>query len=300
MTQPIDRVLGPHTTALIGFDGGRYPAGNSVLVSGSDSWAIIDPSTSLRHRDPIDGIEQVVLTHAHEDHMAGVHLFPDAAVSCHVGDLLGIHSLDGLMQIYGMAPDADARFRRTLVEDFTYVPRPGATGFEDGHVIDLGGVTIRVVHLPGHTRGHSGMLIEPDGVFVTGDIDLSAFGPYYGDAWSDLDAFEASLVRARAVHARWYVTFHHKGVIEGRDTYVELLDAFAGVIATREARMVDFASEPRSIDDFAQHRFVYRPHVELPFVDHVERRSATMSVARLLSSGRLIEVDTGRYAGTAR
>ena len=29
-----DLVLGPHTTALIGVDGGRYPAGNSVLVRG--------------------------------------------------------------------------------------------------------------------------------------------------------------------------------------------------------------------------------------------------------------------------
>ena len=29
---------------------------------------------------------------------------------------------------------------------------------------------------------------------------------------------------------RWYATFHHKGVVEGRAAFVEALDAFAAVI----------------------------------------------------------------------
>jgi glyoxylase-like metal-dependent hydrolase (beta-lactamase superfamily II) len=215
-------------------------------------------------------------------------------------DLQGARSLDGLMQIYGMAPAAERVFREIVVRDFTYSPRPDAIGFTDGEMIDLGGVTIRPVHLPGHTRGHTGMLIEPDGVFVTGDIDLSSFGPYYGDEWSSLDAFERSLARAREIDARWYVTFHHKGVIDGRQAYVEAIDAFTEVIALREQHMVSFASEPRSMDDFVARRFVYRPHVTLPFVDTVEFRSAHMSIIRLVAAGRLREVQPGRWqAGEA-
>ncbi len=293
-----DLVLGPHTTALIGLDGGRYPAGNTVLVEGTDAIAIIDPSTSMRTRSDLTDlppIDHVVLTHAHEDHLAGVHLFPDAAIHIHELDLQGARSLDGLMQIYGMAPAAERAFREIIVRDFSYVPRPDADGFVDGQTIDLGGVTIRPVHLPGHTRGHTGMLIEPDGVFVTGDIDLSAFGPYYGDEWSSLNDFESSLNRARTIEARWYVTFHHKGVIDGRDRFVEALNAFTAVIARREQAMVEFADEPRSLDDFVAHRFVYRPHVTLPFVDTVELRSARMSVDRLMATGRLHEVQPGRW-----
>ncbi len=293
-----DLVLGPHTTALIGVDGGRYPAGNSVLVRGDRATAIIDPSTSLRLRNDLADlgpVGMVVLTHAHEDHLAGVHLFPEASVHIHEHDVQGARSLDGLMEMYGMSPEAERAFREIIVRDFTYVPRTDATGFVDGEVIDLGGVTITPVHLPGHTRGHTGMLIEPDGVFVTGDIDLSAFGPYYGDEWSSLDDFETSLARAREIDARWYVTFHHKGVIDGREAYLGAIDAFAEVIAHREDRMVAFADEPRSIDDFVAQRFVYRPHVTLPFVDTVELRSARMSIERLVARGRLTEVQPGRW-----
>jgi glyoxylase-like metal-dependent hydrolase (beta-lactamase superfamily II) len=293
-----DLDLGPHTTALIGVDGGRYPAGNTVLVRGERATAIIDPSTSLRLRADLADlapVDMVVLTHAHEDHLAGVHLFPGASVHIHEHDVQGARSLDGLMEMYGMSPDAERSFREIIVRDFSYVPRPDAIGFADGEVIDLGGVTITPVHLPGHTRGHTGMLIEPDGVFVTGDIDLSAFGPYYGDEWSSLDDFEVSLARARGIDARWYVTFHHKGVIDGRDAYLGAIDAFTAVIAHREDAMVAYADEPRSLEDFVAHRFVYRPHVTLPFVDTVELRSARMSIERLAARGRLAEVQPGRW-----
>ncbi|MEZ5247654.1 MAG: MBL fold metallo-hydrolase [Ilumatobacteraceae bacterium] len=219
-----------------------------------------------------------MLTHTHEDHVAGVHLYPDAIVHVHEDDLIGIRSIDGLLDMFGMSGDRAGAFRQTLIDEFTYVARPGTVGHVDGDVLDLGGATIRFVHLPGHTAGHCGLLIEPDGVLVTGDIDLSAFGPLYGDTYSSLDDFERSLQRSARDRARWYVTFHHKGVIDGRGAFVEALGAFASAIPRREDAMVAFANEPRSMEDFVTHRFVYRPHVTLPFVDTVERRSAEMSL----------------------
>jgi glyoxylase-like metal-dependent hydrolase (beta-lactamase superfamily II) len=281
------RRLGPHTTVAIGVDGGRHPAGNSVFVQGSHAAAVIDPSTAWLMGGPMPNADVVLLTHAHEDHLFGVHCYPDAEIRIHRHDKVGLESLDGLMTMYGLDEAADEYFRRSIVDEYNYVPRPDATVFEDGDIIDLGGVTIQVVHLPGHTRGHSGFLIEPDGVLVTGDIDLSTFGPYYGDAWSDLDDFESSLVKLRDIDARYFATFHHKGVVDNRESFLVMLEAFKSVIDDRENRMVDFASTPKRIDDFIRHRFVYRPDVQTLYVDSVERRSASMSITRLVSSGRL-------------
>jgi glyoxylase-like metal-dependent hydrolase (beta-lactamase superfamily II) len=155
---------------------------------------------------------------------------------------------------------------------------------------------VEAVHLPGHTRGHSGFRIgESGGVFFLSDIDLTGFGPYYGDVWSDLEDFEASLARVRDEEAEFYVTFHHKGVIEGREAFVELIDSFTAVIGRRHEAMLDFLAEPRSIDDMATHRFIYRPHVESAFVESVERRSADLHVQRMLTRGEATEVAPGRY-----
>src|SRR6185295_8374979 len=108
--------------------------------------------------------------------------------------------------------------------------------YHDGDVFDLGGgVRVRAIHAPGHTRGHSLLHVEPDDVLYLGDIDLSSFGPYYGDAWSSLEDFERTLAMVRAMPARWYATFHHVGVLEGQAAFLERLDRFAAVIVRREA-----------------------------------------------------------------
>ena len=59
--------------------------------------------------------------------------------------------------------------------------------------------------------------------------------------------------------------------------------------------MLEYLAEPRSLDEMAAHRFIYRPHVEMSFVDTVERRSAELHVARMLRRGEAVEVEPGRF-----
>ncbi|CAN5466515.1 MBL fold metallo-hydrolase [soil metagenome] len=291
-----ERRLTGAVSVLMGADRGAYPSGNSLLIRGDGETVVIDPSITVVARGgvPAAGIDAVINSHSHEDHVAGNGLYPGARVHVHHEDLPGVRSLDGLMDVYGFGGPAADEFRDTIVEEFRYTPRPDAEGFGDGHVFDLGGVTVEAVHLPGHTRGHSGFRIS-GGVFFLSDIDLTGFGPYYGDMWSDLDDFEASLAKVRDEEADFYVTFHHKGVIEGRPTFVRLVDEFAAVIGRRHAAMLDFLPEPRTLDDMAAHRFIYRRHVQLPIVDAVERRSAELHVQRMLVRGEAVEVEPGCF-----
>jgi len=291
---PRDRSLG-RVTVLGGDRGGRYPHGNSLLVAGSEETLLIDPSLSLIGRASLPFTDRVLNSHCHEDHVAGNHLYPKAPLLLHEADLPGIRSLDAMMEIYGMSPRIAAAFRQVLVDDFHYTPRPDATAFRDGDVFDLGDVRVRVIHAPGHTRGHCVLHVEPEDVVYLGDIDLSSFGPYYGDAWSSLEDFERTLAQVREIDARWYATFHHIGVVEGRDAFLERIDRFAAVIGTRERRLVEFLAEPHTVDEIVKHRFVYRPGDPVPFADDVERRSMTQHLDRLLVAGRVEEVEAGRY-----
>jgi glyoxylase-like metal-dependent hydrolase (beta-lactamase superfamily II) len=291
---PHDRPIG-RVTVLAGEGNGKYPHGNSLLVDGRHERVIVDPSLSLLSRSRLPPVDRVLNSHCHEDHIAGNHLFPSVPWHLHELDLPGIRSLDGMMAIYGFAAEVGDAFRDVVVRDFHYTPRLDPVAFRDGDVFDLGDVRLRVVHAPGHTRGHSVFHLEPDDVLYLGDIDLSSFGPYYGDAWSSLEDFERTLRAVRAIEARWYATFHHIGVLEGREAFLARLDRFAAVIDDRERRLLDFLREPRTLDEIAAHRFVYRPGDSVPYAEVVERRSMSQHVERLVRDGRLRTVEPGRW-----
>jgi len=290
-----DRRIG-HVTVLGAVGGGRYPHGSSLLVEGSRERVLIDPSLSLLSRPSLPGgVSRVLHSHCHEDHLAGSHLFPQVPWHVHALDLDGLRSLDGMMAIYGYEEPFRAPFERALLDEFHYRARPDAEGFGDGHVFELGGARIRAIHAPGHTRGHCFFHVEPDDVLYLGDVDLSSFGPYYGDAASDLEDFERTLGMARGLEARWYATFHHVGVLEGRAAFLARLERFARRIAEREERLLAFLERPRTLDEIVRHRIVYRPQDEIPWADPVERRSATQHLARLARAGRVREEPAGTW-----
>ncbi len=294
---PFELALGA-ATVWFGAARGKYPQGNSLTVRGPEETLVIDPSLGLLPaRAGFPRVDRVVNSHCHEDHVAGNHLFPDVPWHVHEADLPGLQSFAGFMAIFGYDdPQVAKGWERLVREQFHYLERPEATPFRDGDVFELGGpVRVRVIHTPGHTRGHSALFVEPDGILYLGDIDLSSFGPYYGDAWSDLEDFERSLAKVRAIEARHYATFHHIGVVD-RATFLERLDRFAGVIEDRERRLLAFlAEEPKSLDEIAEHRFVYRKSDPVSFAAPVERRSMSQHLARLVRQGRVSEPAPGRF-----
>ncbi len=289
-------------TVLFGERRGKYPQGNSLLVRGAEETAIVDPSLGiLPRRERLPRVDRVILSHCHEDHLAGAHLFADRPLHVHEADLPGLQSLDGFLDIFGFDafPEVRASWERTAKEQFHFRPRPDALPYRDGAVFELGGgVQVEVIHTPGHTRGHSALWIHPDEVLFLGDIDLSSFGPYYGDAWSDLEDFERSLLRVREIPALHYVSFHHIGVVD-RATFLQRLERFSARIQERETRLLAYLEEPRSLAEIAAHRFVYRPGDAVAFAEPVERRSMGQHLERLLRAGRVVEVESGRFRANA-
>jgi glyoxylase-like metal-dependent hydrolase (beta-lactamase superfamily II) len=299
-----EREIG-RVTVLFGERGGKYPQGNTLWVRGAEERLLVDPSLGLLpRRDRLPAADRILHSHCHEDHVAGSHLYPELPWHFHEQDLPGIRSLDAFMAIFGYFEPIASEFRKIVSERFHVTPRQDAKGFSYGALFDLGGgVRVRAIHAPGHTRGHCLFHIEPDDVLYLGDIDLSSFGPYYGDAWSSLEDFERTLAAVRGMRARHYATFHHVGVLDERETFLARLDRFTAVIARREERLLEYLrGAPRDMREIVAHRFVYRPGDEVPIAPAVELRSMRQHLDRLLGAGRAHEVEAGRYlaAGSAR
>jgi glyoxylase-like metal-dependent hydrolase (beta-lactamase superfamily II) len=103
----------------------------------------------------------LLLTHGHIDHMGGagaVARSGEMAVYVHPDDdFLTLHPEQQLRMLFGMTPDGD------------YAPPERRLDLADGQRLELGGMTVDVLHTPGHTPGHCCFLIEIEGLLFSGD-----------------------------------------------------------------------------------------------------------------------------------
>ena len=278
---------------------GKYPDGNQVVVTGKDTKAVFDtPLSANRLQGQLEGTDIVVLGHVHEDHTCGLQMLPKAVVFAPEEDIDALRSMEGMLAHYGYAPETLKAMETHIVEDFYFEPRPNAINYSDGQEWDLGGCKVHSIHMSGHTGGHSVLMVEPEGVAFIGDIDLSGFGPYYGDACSDLKVFRETLERIENLEARAWVTFHHKGVITERKTFVALLHAFKDKIYKRdEAILAALGPEGRTLEDLVARRFLFPPGYESIFTDDAERKTISEHLRHLMAEGRAVHQE-GRYFAT--
>ncbi|GAA4411089.1 MBL fold metallo-hydrolase [Quisquiliibacterium transsilvanicum] len=276
---------------------GKYPDGNQVIVRGSDTLAAFDTPIVSNYIGPeFDATELVLMGHVHEDHMAGLHRLPKAQVHVHELDLAAARSWDGLAAHYGTPEARRAEMLAKFQREFFYAPRPDAVGYVDGAVWELGRSRVRAFHMPGHTAGHNVLLVEPEGVAFIGDIDLSGFGPYYGDASSCLADFRRTLARLPEIPAKVWVTSHHRGAYTDRALFLRDLAAFAAKIDEREQRLLRFLAEsPKTLEQLVRCRLLYPADYQELWVDDAERRSISQHLEELLAAGAVREDDGGVF-----
>ncbi|KAF0135779.1 MAG: Lactamase B [Xanthobacteraceae bacterium] len=283
--------FGP-VTVFFGEKNGKYPDANQVIVTGKDVRAALDaPLVANRIGAPFDEADLVVLTHVHEDHMAGLHRLPDAPVHVHCEDLAAAQSWQGYADALGVSEAVRPALLTKLQREFHYAPRPDAIPYDDGAVWDLGGVSMRAVHMPGHTAGHCALLIEKEGIAFIGDIDLSGFGPYYGDATSSLASFRRTLKQLPDLPARVWITGHHRGVYTDRAKFLADLAAYEAKLEARSQHLLDLLASPKSLEDLVACRLLYPPDHEELWVEDVERRTISQHLDELIEQGRVVEAE---------
>lgn len=288
--------FGP-VSVYFGDKNGKYPDGNQVIVRGTDAVAVFDsPISANAIGEDFNNADLCILGHVHEDHMAGLHLLKGKPVHVHEADVTAARSWDGLADVFGYEGDERAAARTRFEQEFHYVETPDAIAYQDGATWDLGGVTVRALHMPGHTPGHCALLVEPYGVAFIGDIDLSSFGPYYGDTNSSMHDFRETLRKVRDVPAKVWVTFHHKGVYTDRDRFLSDLDAYEARLAERDVRLIGMLRpEPQTVAQLAKQRLLYPAHFNEDWVDGVEARSIAMHLDEMLLKGMVMRDEDGRY-----
>ena len=165
------------TAGTFSLDGGTWEVENNVWIVGDDdACVVIDPA-----HDPQKVVEAVagrrvvaiLLTHAHDDHIRAVK-----EVAGQVGAEIHLHPEDAVLweQVYPhTAFDAE---------------------LADGQEFTVGGVTLTVLHTPGHSPGSvcfSAPALDGSGVLFSGDTLFQGGPGATGRSYSDFDTIIASI-----------------------------------------------------------------------------------------------------------
>lgn len=244
---------GPGTnTFLIG-------TGRRVIIldtgQGVPIWAdLLD--TALKELCAGAGVERVVVTHAHPDHIGGV------------GQVRERH---GKVEVLKMPwPGHDAAAGEPLTEI--------------GHdaVIETEGATLRAIHTPGHAPDHLCYYLEEERALFTGDVVLGAGTTVIPDDTGDLGDYMDSLRRLLALDLATIYPAHGPVIRNPREKILEY-------IAHRELRerqvleaLAEGPSEVMAI--------VKRIYVDVPEYLHPAAAGSVRShLKKLGREGRVVE-----------
>jgi len=277
---------------------GKYPDGNQVVVQGKDSRAVFDsPLVSHRIGDDFDQADLVIQGHIHEDHTAGLARLPSVPVYVHHLDLPAIRSWQECEAAFGYDANTWEAQKQYMLDKFDFVLRPDAIGFEDGDVWDLGGgVKVHALHMPGHTSGHCVLFVEPVGLAFLGDIELSGFGPYYGDHTSSLLETRRTLKHLPSIPAKIWVTSHHRGVYTDRAMMLNDLQEYEAKIDHRKQRILSLLRQgPRTLAELEACRVLWPAGFDAFWVAATERNTILRHLEELMASGDVLAGNAGVY-----
>ncbi len=258
---------------ICGKNGGKYPYNHSLYFQGEKIRAVLDPASSRQKMLGLkdEGVDEVWLSHWHEDHIHYMNLFDQSAVRISGRDFPPLTDLDTFLDWYGIEDPAGRDYwKKEMIETFDFRPRQTAHFFRDDEVIDLGGLTVQVIPTPGHTPGHLSFFVPEEGLLFVGDYDLTSFGPWYGDVASSIEETIASIQKLKAIPARRWVAAHNEGLFETPPG--ALWDAYENVIYDRQDKLMKTLDRPKTIEEICAAWIIYgRPREPKQFFEFNEK-----------------------------
>lgn len=233
-------------------------------------------------------VDLILTTHGHHDHAGGnleAKQLTGAPIHLHQGDLPMARSLDAELEYHlpsmrtlEFADDVVEARARLVAETAGVEKAEVDVVWSGGEVVDLGrGVSLRVVHTPGHTAGSVCLYWEAEGLLLTADA-VQGMGPRAGSFpyYTDAVAYRRSLRSLAELDIRLLCSGHAAlggGVInepsrrgdEARlflEDSIWVADTIHGAVASAMERLPD--ARPREVVLAALAELIYSiPQVHL-------------------------------------
>jgi glyoxylase-like metal-dependent hydrolase (beta-lactamase superfamily II) len=265
LTQPEVSVWSERVTVALGMNPGLFtgPGTNTYLVGTGPRRILLDTGQGVPAYLPVlerameragaDGLQEIVLTHGHPDHVGGL-----ADVLARFGKL----PVSKLL-LPGEAP-----------------PSAGATAIGDGDRVQTEGATLRAIFTPGHAADHLCFALEEEHALFSGDNVLGVGTTVIPLQGGSLELYMASLERLKAEPPGRIYPAHGPCIEDGpkklREYIAHRLQREAQILAV-------LGGEAQSIPEI-----VRRVYTDVPSVLHAAAAHSVAShLVKLESEGRV-------------
>ncbi|MGC6174602.1 MBL fold metallo-hydrolase [Lacrimispora sp. 38-1] len=193
------------------------------LIEGTDRAALVDTCLGVKGlRKLVEELTQkpitVLLTHGHLDHALGAPEFDDVYMNSKDNEVYKQHS--PLAERKGYIAANIGGMEEWLQNDDNFVPvtDPDFKELWDGAIFDLGGITVEVYELAGHTKGTMVLLIAEKEILITGDACNTATF-LFDDNSLTVDEYRKNLLRVENLIAGRYERcyFMHHEMVASRN-----------------------------------------------------------------------------------
>ncbi len=285
--------LAPKLFFIDGDNSGRFPNSNGLLIE-SKYRVLVDTGFGRSRREAIlagGKVDIIINTHFHLDHAYGNRHFPKAQIWAHRLDALPLSSQEMFMAYTGF--DSLKESPNELIFPGGMLAREVTRELEDGEMLDFGEIILQVIHTPGHTPGHISLFEPKHKVLFSGDIDLTSFGPWYGNIRSDLDAFSTSIDKLIALEPQVFVS-SHAGII--RDRIPEKLREYAAKVDKREELILKHLSQAKTMNELVEDHIIFPRYPEPQLLYRFfEQTMLEKHVQRLVSRGKVVRKPNDRF-----
>jgi len=286
--------LSPKLYFVSGEGHGQFPFSNGLMLE-TGLRVLVDTGFGASRIEAIKTagkVDVIVNTHFHIDHAYGNKFFPEAKIWAHALDAPALRSPEQFRAYTGCPGIRE-------FPDFPGGPPAQIVDRElvDGDVLDFGDLVLQVIHTPGHTPGHISLFEPKAGILFSGDIDLSPFGPWYGNMRSNLQEFRRSIKRLIELNPKMIVT-GHSGIIS--DNIQERLKNYVDKFDLRDELILQHLSTSKTLADLVDMKIIY-PRFPEPqkLYRFLEETMLEKHLQSLLSQGKVFVKQNQKYKAYA-
>ena len=294
MSDKIFTELLPKLYFVSGEQNGQFPYSNGLMIE-SKLRVLVDTGFGPSRREAVKAagnVDVIINTHFHIDHAYSNQFFPKAKIWIHTLDAPPLRSPEQFMAYTGF-------YGIREFPDFPGGPPAQVIDRElvDGEVLDFEDLVLKVIHTPGHTPGHISLFEPKAGILFSGDIDLSTFGPWYGNIRSDLEEFRRSIQRLMALKPKVIVT-GHSGIIS--DNIQGRLRNYADKFDLRDEQILQHLSASKTLKELVEMKIIYRHFPEPQGIYRFfEETMLKMHLQSLVSQGKVFVQENQKYKAYA-